>query len=67
MATNSKSRHKKGDRFTVMHTESSKERMEYVKDALGLTTTSQMVHLAIRQYYQVVRDEQETKSGKLVV
>lgn len=56
-----------GSRFTVQHNKTSKERLEYLKDVMGVTSTSQVIHLALQQYYRTVRDEEETKRGKLVV
>jgi hypothetical protein len=55
-----------GDRFTVMHNATSKERLAYIKDILGLSNTSQVVHMAIQQYYRAVKLEEETRTGNRV-
>lgn len=57
--------HTPGDRFTVMHSDTSKERLAYIKDVLGLTNTSQVVHMAIQQYYRSVKLEEESREKRI--
>lgn len=54
-----------GDRFTVLHSDTSKERIAYIKDIMGLTSTSQVIHMALQQYYRSVRLEEETRAKNL--
>jgi hypothetical protein len=64
--TQVKKNNKPGDRFTVLHNATSKERLAYIKDILGLGTTSQVVHMAIQQYYRAVKLEEEVRTGNRV-
>ncbi len=54
----------KGDRFTVKHNATSKEKIEYLKDILGVHNQSQIVHMALQQYYKAVKYEEEAKRAR---